>query len=150
MFCGLQLNSVPSFSWLSAYSSQLILILCDFRLDADESWSVSANEWGLFTRYFDAPDCVKTLVQWAEEKCAAASNKSILKHPDSESVKALLEEVFAKLRDTKADKELSFAASDDSVDTPVNGQRKLLANEIEEVAGFLRMHLFVKVAHLRA
>ena len=121
------------------------------RLDADESWSVSANEWGLFTRYFDAPDCVKTMVQWAEEKCSAASAQ-ILKHPDSRPIKALLEEVFAELdpsNDTM-DEGAVVPAVGESADTPRKAQRKSRSDEIEEVAEFLRMHLFVKVSHLRA
>ncbi len=144
-----------------------------FRLDADESWSVSANEWGLFTRYFDAPDCVKTMVQWAEEKCAAAGNVEILDHKDTDSVKDLLKEVFREL-DPLTKKtidtldEAAVAPAKDSTDTPQKGQRKAVLveieevadtpqkvqrktrdDEIEEVAEFLRMHLFVKVSHLR-
>jgi hypothetical protein len=123
-----------------------------FRLDADESWSVSANEWGLFTRYFDAPDCVKTLVQWAEEKCIAAS-VPILMHPDTLPIKELLEIVFTVLHppsDGVAEEEPFATAFDGTVETPRKGSRKTRAHEIDEVAAFLRTHLFVKVSHLRA
>jgi hypothetical protein len=128
-----------------------------FRLDADESWSVSANEWGLFTRYFDAPDCVKTLVQWAEEKCIAASETekkvTILKHPDSDPIKDLLIEVFSELNpssDSVPDEEPFAAVLDETIETPRRGPHESRAHEIEEVAAFLRSHLFVKVSHLRA
>jgi hypothetical protein len=127
------------------------LISLSFRLDADESWSVSANEWGLFTRYFDAPDCVKTLVQWAEDKCAAQSDEQILKHDDNELIKDLLIKVFKELQsESQANEEVIPSFSDDPTETPRKGLRKTRADEIEEVSAFLRTHLFVKVSHLRA
>ena len=128
----------------------LTIYLSSFRLDADESWSVSANEWGLFTRYFDAPDCVKTLVQWAEEKCAAAS-VHILEYDDNETINKLLKDVFKELQsDSQADAEVTHSVHDDLTETPRKGLRKTREDEIEEVAAFLRTHLFVKVSHLRA
>jgi len=87
------------------------------------------------------------MVQWAEEKCTAAS-VPILMHPDSRSIKDLLEEVFFELDPSSDSAPLDEAPA--PLSTPRKGQRKPRGDEIEEVAEFLRTHLFVKVSHLRA
>lgn len=108
------------------------------------------------------------MVQWAEEKCAAAGNVEILNYKDTDSVKDLLKEVFKEL-DPSYDTKKTIDTLDEAavIDTPQKGQRKAVLveieevsdtpqkqrksrdDEIEEVAEFLRMHLFVKVSHLR-